>query len=87
MHAAAWSRQTIDLDGCCRDCDFEIAISSESKKKIELEVLYVLFLDIVGYSKRLTDEQQALLSQLNQVVGCSNEFRNAEVAARFPMLK
>jgi hypothetical protein len=34
----------------------------------------VLFLDIVGYSKRLTDEQQALIDQLNQVVRNSATF-------------
>jgi TolB-like protein/class 3 adenylate cyclase len=55
---------------------------SEIKKKIELEVVHVLFLDIVGYSKRLTNEQQTLIDQLNQVVRSSEEFQNAEAAGR-----
>ena len=42
-------------------------MSSDIKKKIELEVVYVLFLDIVGYSKRATSEQHALIDQLNQL--------------------
>ena len=55
---------------------------SEIKKKIELEVVHVLFLDIVGYSRRLTNEQQTLIDQLNQVVRSSEEFQNAEAADR-----
>jgi len=55
---------------------------TDIKKKIELEVVHVLFLDIVGYSKRLTNEQQTLVDQLNQVVRSSEEFQSAEVAGR-----
>src|SRR5438876_6888531 len=55
---------------------------TEIKKKIELEVVHVLFLDIVGYSKQLTNEQQTLIDQLNQVVRSSEEFQNAEAAGR-----
>src|SRR5947199_4732229 len=57
-------------------------MSSEIKKKIELEIVHVLFLDIVGYSKRRTNEQQALIDQLNQVVRNSEEFQKAEAAGR-----
>src|SRR5256714_8828272 len=55
---------------------------TEINKKIELEVVHVLFLDIVGYSKRLTNEQQTLIDQLNQVVRGSEEFQSAEAAGR-----
>src|SRR5438874_10842418 len=55
---------------------------TEIKKKIELEVVHVLFLDIVGYSKRLTNEQQTLIDQLNQVVRSSEEFQSAQEAGR-----
>src|SRR5438874_970619 len=55
---------------------------TEINKKIELEVVHVLFLDIVGYSKRLTNEQQTLIDQLNQVIRSSEEFQNAEAAGR-----
>jgi TolB-like protein/class 3 adenylate cyclase/tetratricopeptide (TPR) repeat protein len=57
-------------------------MASEEQKKIELEVVYVLFLDIVGYSKRRTDEQQTLVSQLNQAIRESGEFQRAEAAER-----
>src|SRR5205823_6597676 len=55
---------------------------SEIKKEVTLEIVHVLFLDIVGYSKRLTDEQQALIDQLNQVVRNSAVFQTAEGADR-----
>ena len=45
-------------------------MAAESKKKIELEIVHVLFLDIVGYSKQLTNEEHARIDQRNQVV-CS----------------
>src|SRR5436305_14167714 len=51
---------------------------SEIKKEVTLEIVHVLFLDIVGYSKRLTDEQQSLIDQLNQVVRSSAVFQKAE---------
>src|SRR5438067_13238642 len=55
---------------------------AEIKREVTLEIVHVLFLDIVGYSKRLTDEQQALIAQLNQVVRNSAVFQKAERADR-----
>ena len=55
-------------------------MSIEIKKEIQLEIAHVLFIDIVGYSKLLINEQRALLDTLNQVVRHTDEFRNAEAA-------
>src|SRR6266576_1484909 len=55
---------------------------SEIKKEVTLEIVHVLFVDIVGYSNRLTDEQQALIDQLNQVVRSSAVFQKATAADR-----
>ncbi len=55
---------------------------SEIKKRIELEIVHVLFLDIVGYTKLLTNEQHALVEQLSQVVRSSDECQRAETADR-----
>src|SRR5437879_7020537 len=57
-------------------------MSEEPKEKLRLEIAHVLFIDIVGYSTRLTDEQQALVDQLNQVVRSSAVFQKAEGADR-----
>ena len=39
---------------------------SEINKEIELEIAHVLFIDIVGYSKLLIDEQRDYLHTLNE---------------------
>src|SRR6266478_6243052 len=57
-------------------------MSAEVKKEIQLEIAHVLFMDIVGYSKLLIDEQRASLNALNQIVRGAEEFRNAEGAGR-----
>src|SRR5207302_11329064 len=57
-------------------------MSEEPKAKLRLEIAHVLFIDIVGYSTRLTDEQQPLVDQLNQVVRGSDEFQHASATAR-----
>jgi class 3 adenylate cyclase len=54
----------------------------EAKEKLRLEIAHVLFIDIVGYSARLTDEQQALVDQLSQVVRGSDEFQKASATGR-----
>ena len=53
----------------------------ESKAK-RMEIAHVLFIDIVGYSARLTDEQQASVDELNQLVRSSGEFNKAAAAGR-----
>ena len=57
-------------------------MSAEVKKEIQLEIAHVLFIDIVGYSKRLINEQRALLETLNQIVRGTEQFRKAEAAGR-----
>jgi adenylate cyclase len=51
-------------------------------KAKRMEIAHVLFIDIVGYSKALTDEQQELIARLNQVVRGSEEFQKAAAADR-----
>lgn len=57
-------------------------MSAEVKKEVRSEIAHVLFVDIVGYSKLLINEQQALLEMLNKIVRATNEFRTAEAAGR-----
>src|SRR5216110_3597623 len=54
----------------------------EELKAKRMEIAHVLFIDIVGYSARLTDKQQALVDELNQVVRSSDEFNKAAAAGR-----
>src|SRR5205814_1643090 len=57
-------------------------MSVEVKKEIELEIAYVLFIDIVGYSKLVTHEQPRLLELLNEIVREAEHFRAAEAKNR-----
>jgi hypothetical protein len=41
-------------------------MAAETKKEIGLEIGHVLFIDIVGYSKLLIDEQRDYLHTLNE---------------------
>src|SRR6266513_5076921 len=53
-------------------------MASEVKKEIRLEIGYVLFIDIVAYSKMGTDDQRAAIEKLNQIVQSTDEFRKAQ---------
>src|SRR6266481_1627871 len=57
-------------------------MAAEVNKEIELEIAYVLFIDIVGYSKLVTSEQRRLLELLNRIVHDSEHFRKAEANSR-----
>src|SRR5712692_268260 len=57
-------------------------MSAEIKKEIKLEIAHVLFIDIVGYSKLSINDQRAAIDELTQVVRASEQFQNAEAAAR-----
>jgi TolB-like protein/tetratricopeptide (TPR) repeat protein len=51
-----------------------------------LEIAHVLFIDIVGSSKLLTNEQSELLKRLNQIVRDSEQVRAAETAGKLTRL-
>src|SRR4026207_369922 len=53
---------------------------------LHLEIGHILFLDIVGYSKLLTDEQRALLQELKDVVRQTNQFHAAEAEGKLTRL-
>src|SRR5438128_8227538 len=61
-------------------------MADEQKAKRRLEIAHVLFMDIVDYSKRLTDEQSEALQELNQVVRNTEAARDAEAAGTLTIL-
>ena len=54
----------------------------ESKTDVQLEIGHVLFMDMIGYSKLLLDEQRELQEQLTQIVRNSEQVRAAEAAGK-----
>ncbi len=61
-------------------------MADEQKAKLRLEIAHVLFMDIVGYSKLLTDEQSEALQELNQIVRRTEAAREAETARSLTVL-
>jgi adenylate cyclase len=54
----------------------------DRKADLHLEIAHVLFMDVVGYSKLLVNEQRELVQQLNQVVRKTSQFRKSEAASK-----
>jgi len=57
-------------------------MSAEFKPDPQLEIAHVLFIDIVGSGKLLTNEQSEVLRDLNQIVRNTEQFRAAEAAGK-----
>src|SRR6202045_124502 len=61
-------------------------MADEQKTKLRLEIAHVLFIDIVGYSKLLIDEQSETLHELNEIVRNTEAAREAEAAGQLIIL-
>ena len=55
-------------------------MSAEPQPHAELQLAHVLFIDVVGYSKLLSDKQRELFQLLKEIVRDSSQFRSAEAA-------
>src|SRR6266581_4537884 len=61
-------------------------MSTELKPHLHLEIAHVLFVDIVGYSKLLIDEQRELQQDLNDIVRKTDQVREAEAEGKLVRL-
>src|SRR5207302_10952428 len=61
-------------------------MQDDEKTKPRLEIAHVLFIDIVEYSKLLTDEQSEALQELNQIVRNTDAVREAQAAGQLIIL-
>jgi class 3 adenylate cyclase len=57
-------------------------MSADAEPDLQLEIGHVLFMDVVGYSKLLVNEQRELQEQLSQTVRSAEQFRTAEAAGK-----
>src|SRR5213595_4168012 len=57
-------------------------MSNSAGAGVQLEIGHVLFMDVVGYSKLLLDEQRELQQQLTQIVRNTEQVRAAESAGK-----
>jgi TolB-like protein/Tfp pilus assembly protein PilF len=61
-------------------------MSAEVKQDHGLQIAHILFIDIVGYSKLLSDKQRELFQLLNELVRSTAQFRAADVAGKLVRL-
>ncbi len=59
-----------------------LIVADERPTDFELEIAHVLFMDVVGYSKLLINEQLEILDELNEVVRATEQFKGAEAAEK-----
>src|SRR6201997_269661 len=57
-------------------------MSAEHASDVKFEIGHVLFIDIVGYSKGLINEQSELLQKLKEIVRGTEQFRLAEAEGK-----
>src|SRR5438094_7246607 len=57
-------------------------MANEEKTKLRLEIAHVLFIDIVGYSKLLINEQSEQIQTLREIVRGTEQFRLAEAEGK-----
>jgi TolB-like protein/Flp pilus assembly protein TadD len=59
-----------------------MSVPADSGAEKDLELAHVLFVDIVGYSKRLINEQTALVARLNELVLQTEQCQKADAAGK-----
>src|SRR5215467_7906300 len=57
-------------------------MAAKLKSDSHLAIAHVLFIDVVGYSKLLVNEQRELIQELNQVVRKTPQFRKSDAAGK-----
>jgi hypothetical protein len=59
---------------------------AESETSVRLQIGHVLFMDLVGYSTLLLDEQRQYLEQLTEIVRGAEQVRSAKEAGKLIQL-
>jgi TolB-like protein/Tfp pilus assembly protein PilF/class 3 adenylate cyclase len=57
-------------------------MAAKLKSDPHLEIAHVLFINVLGYSKLLVNEQREVVEQLNQIVRKTPQFRKSEAAGK-----
>ena len=57
-------------------------MDSESQREVKFEIGHVLFIDIVGYSKLLINEQSEQIQTLKEIVRGTEQARFAEAEGK-----
>jgi adenylate cyclase len=57
-------------------------MANAQEPHLHLEIAHVLFMDVVGYSKLLVNEQREIMQQLNQLVRKTAQFQTSEATGK-----
>src|SRR5947199_1229591 len=57
-------------------------MSAAQRSDLHLEIAHVLFVDVVGYSRLLVNEQREVVQQLNEIVRAAPQFRQSSAAGK-----
>ena|SRR5436190_22742680 len=57
-------------------------VAVRTKSDPHLEIAHVLFIDVVGYSKLLVNEQRAVIEQLNEIVRKAPQVRKSDATGK-----
>src|SRR5438477_6547899 len=57
-------------------------MSAAQESRLQLEIVHVLFLDVVGYSQLLVNEQREVVQQLNDIVRATAQYRQSSAAGK-----
>src|SRR5438067_12652832 len=57
-------------------------MTAKPKSDSHLEIAHVLFIDVVGYSKLLVNEQHAVIEELNQLVRKTPQVRKSDATGK-----
>src|SRR5436309_6930034 len=82
MRARVYSRQRTKAQLLIQRVLLNEMSSPEVKPEIRLEIGHVLFIDIVGYSKLLINEQSEHMQTLREIVRGTEQFRLAEAVGK-----
>ena len=61
-------------------------MSAKLDSDLRLEIAHILFIDVVGYSKLLINDQHQIMHRLNRAVRESPQFREADAADKLVRL-
>ena len=61
-------------------------MSANTASELTFEIGHVLFIDIVGYSKLLINEQSERIQELREIVRGTEQFRSAEAQGKLMRL-
>jgi TolB-like protein/Tfp pilus assembly protein PilF len=61
-------------------------MSADSDSDFEMEIAYVLFIDVVGFTQLLINQQGEVLNELNRIIRQTGAFQSAESAGKLVRL-